>query len=251
MKTLVLDIETAPNVAHLWGLFRQTVGISQIMQTGRVMCFAAKWLGEEDIEFWSEHRHGHKRTVKAAHKLIGAADAILTYNGRSFDLPTLNKEFIKYGIKPPSPYHDIDLLAVARRKFRFASNKLDLVCRELGLGAKTKHTGHDLWVKCMNGDDEAWKVMEEYNRQDVALLEKLYHRMLPWIETHPNQGLYGERPERPTCTNCGSTHMQARGSQKNRSQTYARWQCQDCGTWQRSRYTLHKKNVNVLTQIGG
>lgn len=249
MKILVLDIETAPNVAHLWGLFRQTVSVSQIMQTGRVMCFAAKWLGEKKVEFWSEHSQGHTKTIKAAHKLIDSADAILTYNGRSFDLPTLNKEFIKLGITPPTPFHHIDLLQVARQRFRFASNKLDLVCRELGLGAKTKHTGHELWVKCMNGDDKAWSLMEKYNRQDVLLLEKLYFKMLPWVDTHPNRGLYAST-DTPACTNCGSHELQKRGVQSTRTHKYQRYQCQSCWTWMRSRYTLTKKS-EVLTQIGG
>lgn len=249
MKILVLDIETAPNVAHLWGLFRQTVGISQILQTGRVMCFAAKWLGEKGVQFWSEHTHGHAKTIRAAHKLLDEADAVLSYNGRSFDLPTLNKEFVKAGITPPSPYHDIDLLQVARRRFRFASNKLDLVCRELGLGAKTKHTGHELWVKCMNGDDKAWKLMERYNRNDVVLLEKLYFKMLPWVDQHPNRAIYVDS-DKPVCTNCGSTSIQRRGLQTTKAHKYQRFHCTSCGTWMRSRNTL-TKGSKVLTQIGG
>lgn len=251
MKTLTFDIETAPNTAHVWGLRQQNIGINQLLNTGRVMCFSAKWVGDKEISFYSEHKHGHKRTIKAAHKLLEQADAVLSFNGERFDLPTLNREFLKYEMKPPSPYSHIDLLKVARRRFRFVSNKMDHLARELGVVRKVQHRGHDMWIQCMNGDDKAWKEMEVYNRGDVITLEQIYHKLLPWIDTHPNHGLYGERPERPTCTNCGSTHMQARGSQKNRSQTYARWQCQDCGTWQRSRYTSHKKNVNVLTQIGG
>lgn len=250
MRILGLDIETAPNTAHVWGLFKQTIGINQLLNTGRVMCFAAKWYGEDEIIFFSEKRHGHKRTIKAAHKLLNEAEAVLSYNGERFDMPTLNREFLKYELKPPSPYTHIDLLKVAKRRFRFTSNKMDHLAKELGLGSKVQHRGHELWIQCMGGDDNAWKEMEQYNKHDVVLLERLYKAMLPWIETHPNYSLYGPRPERPTCTNCGSTHMQARGSQKSRTQTYARWQCQDCGTWQRNRYAIHKKNENVLTQIG-
>jgi DNA polymerase elongation subunit (family B) len=248
VKILCLDIETAPNVAHVWGLFKQTVGISQITQTGRVMCFAAKWVGERGVTFFSEHTHGHQETIKAAHDLIGEADAVLTYNGRSFDLPTLNKEFIKYKISPPAPYHDIDLLLVARSRFRFSSNKLDWLCTELGLGSKVRHEGHSLWVKCMNGDEKAWKRMERYNRQDVTLLEKLYHRMLPWIDKHPNLALYIDSEE-PACTNCGSDDLQSRGTQYNRTLAYKRYQCNDCHTWMRAKTAI--KRTQVLTQIGG
>jgi hypothetical protein len=246
VKVLALDIETAPNTAHVWGLFNQNVGISQIMQTGRVMCWAAKWVGQKGITFFSEHTHGHEATVRAAHDIISEADAVLTYNGRSFDLPTLNREFIKYEIGPPAPYHDIDLILTVRKRFRFASNKLDHICRELGIGKKTKHAGHELWVQCMNGDPKAWRVMERYNRHDVVLLEGLYQRVKPWIDQHPNAGLYQDGGE--VCTNCGSHNIQRRGLQATKTHKYQRYQCQDCATWMRSRFTLTPKS-EVLTQI--
>jgi DNA polymerase elongation subunit (family B) len=247
VKVLALDIETAPNSVHVWGLFNQNVGVSQIMQTGRVMCFAAKWLGQKGVTFYSEHTHGHRETIDAAYALIGEADAVLTYNGRSFDLPTLNREFLKYGLTPPAPYADIDLLLVMRKRFRFSSNKLDHICRELELGSKTKHAGHELWVQCMNADPKAWKVMEKYNRQDVLLLEKLYQRILPWIDQHPNVGLY-LNCDTPACTNCGSHNLQSRGLQASRTHKYKRFHCQECGTWTRSRFTETPKS-RVLTQI--
>ena len=43
---LTLDIETRPNLAHVWGLWQQNVGLSQIVERGHVMCWVAKWYGE-------------------------------------------------------------------------------------------------------------------------------------------------------------------------------------------------------------
>jgi DNA polymerase elongation subunit (family B) len=252
MKILALDIETAPNTAHVWGLFKQNIGINQIIVTGRVMCFAAKWIGSKSMEFYSEVKDGHEATIRAAHALIEEADAVLSYNGERFDLPTLNKEFIKYGLPPTAPYHHIDLLKVAKRRFKFTSNKMDYLARELGLKGKVRHTGHEMWVDCMNGDVKAWKLMERYNRQDVKVLEGLYHKMLPWIDTHPNHALYLEcDPTTPTCTNCGSVRVYSRGLQRNKAHSYQRLCCDDCGTWMRERYSVTKKNTNVLTQVGG
>lgn len=250
MRILALDIETAPHTVHVWSLWKQTVSLNQIMETGRVLCFAARWLGEKQIHFYSEHKDGHKKTIQAAHKLFDEADAFLTYNGKSFDIPTLNKEFIKYGIDPPSPAHHIDLYPVVKQKFRFASNKLDHICEELGIGKKVRHEGHDLWVRCMKGDERAWRKMEKYNRHDVVLLEGLYKRALPWIEQHPNWGLY-KITAKPACTNCGSTKLQSRGVQTTRTQQYVRYHCQECGTWSRARFQNGARNKNVLTQIGG
>jgi DNA polymerase elongation subunit (family B) len=250
VKILAFDAETAPHTVHVWSLWKQTVSLNQIQETGRVMCFAARWLGEKQVHFHSEHKDGHKKTILAAHKLFDEADAFLTYNGKSFDIPTLNKEFIKYNIGPPSPAHHIDLYPVVKQKFRFASNKLDHICEELGLGNKVRHEGHELWTKCMAGDELAWKKMERYNRHDVVLLERLYQRTLPWIEQHPNLGLY-QLSTKPTCTNCGSTKLQSRGVQTSRTQQYVRYHCQSCGTWSRARFKNGAKNENVLTQIGG
>jgi DNA-directed RNA polymerase subunit RPC12/RpoP/DNA polymerase elongation subunit (family B) len=245
MRVLALDIETAPNSVHVWGLWNQNVGLSQIMQTGRVLCFAAKWVGKRGITFRSEHTHGHRETIDAVYSLIGEADAVLTYNGRSFDLPTLNREFLKYGLTPPAPYADIDLILTVRKRFRFASNKLDHICAELGVGKKIRHEGHELWVKCMNGDPKAWRDMERYNKHDVVLLEALYKRILPWIDSHPNAGLYKEGIACPTC---GSRHLQQRGLQATRTHKYRRYQCQNCGSWTRERFTVTPKS-KVLTQI--
>ena len=251
MKILALDIETAPNTAHVWGLFKQNIGINQIQETGRVLCWSGQWLGDRRVHFASEHSGSHRAMVKQAHKYLDDADAVLSFNGQSFDIPTLNREFLKYGLSPPAPYRHIDLLLVAKRRFRFTSNKMDHVAQELGIARKLSHKGHELWTECMAGNDRAWRDMERYNKQDVTVVAQMYTRMLPWIDTHPNVVLYMDSPEDPTCTNCGSVDVHQRGLQHNKTHSYVRYQCNDCGTWMRGRYTQTKKNPNILTQIGG
>ena len=199
MKILLLDIESSPNVAHVWGIWQQNVGINQLMESSYVLCWAAKWLGEEEIMFDSVHVSKPKKMLKRIHDLISEADAVIHYNGTKFDMPTLNKEFLLHEMNPPAPYKQIDLLKQVRSQFRFPSNKLDYVAQRLGLGSKTAHEGHELWVKCMNKDKDAWFRMEEYNKQDVILLEKLYHRLLPWIKNHPNHNHHAIGQVCPSC----------------------------------------------------
>jgi predicted PolB exonuclease-like 3'-5' exonuclease len=165
------------------------------------------------------------------HVLLDQADAVVHYNGSRFDIPILNKEFLLNGMPPPSPAKHIDLLQVARRQFRFVSNKLDYVSQALGLGAKTAHEGHTLWLKCMNDDRKAWKIMEEYNKNDVILLEKVYDKFKGWIKQHPNHNAYSADI---CCPNCASRKLQARGTQRSRTAIYQRYQCKDCGSWARS-----------------
>lgn len=233
MKRLLLDLETSPNLAAVWGMFKQNVSLDMLLESGYTLCWAAKWYKEDDIYFDSVYRNDPEQMVRNVHALLDEADAVIHYNGRKFDIPTINKEFLQYGLPPPSPYKQIDLLETARKQFRFTSNKLDYVSQFLGLGNKTKHRGYDLWKGCMNGDKECWEEMETYNIQDVVLLEKLYDRLLPWIERHPNMSLYnlGEMK----CTNCGSEHLQRRGYAHTSVGIYQRWQCNDCGSWSRTR----------------
>lgn len=234
MRILLIDIETAPISAFTWGLFKQNINIDWVTDSGRVLCWAAKWLGDDGIMYSSEHdkiRSAHKKMIVRAHALLTQADAIVHYNGNSFDIPTLNKEFIQYGMRPPAPAQQIDLLRTVRRKFRFPSNKLDFVTRVLGLGRKLKHRGPDLWLDCMAGDKDAWVEMEAYNRQDVVVLEQLYDRLLPWIDDHPHVGVQDGAPE--SCPNCGGIHLQARGWARTKLSKYRRYQCTDCGTWTR------------------
>jgi hypothetical protein len=197
-----------------------------------MICFAAKWLGgpKRDIMFCSL-TDGRADMVGVAHTLLDQADVVMTWNGKRFDIPHLNREFIEGGLKPPSPYRQIDLCDVAKRQFRFPSNKLDYVSRALGIGGKVTHEGHGLWVACMEGDPAAWKRMERYNRQDVWLLEGLYGKLQPWIPQHPSRAAEGACF---CCPACGSLRLQSRGLAYTLQSAYHRYQCQDCGKWSRS-----------------
>ena len=51
VKTLVVDLETVPTEAYVWGLFDQNVGLSQIIKPGRIVSWAAKWLDSDEVEY--------------------------------------------------------------------------------------------------------------------------------------------------------------------------------------------------------
>lgn len=178
----------------------------------------------------SKHYHPHKAMLQSLWDLLDASDVVVHFNGNKFDIPVINREFLRYGFKPPSPFKQVDLYQVAKTKFRFASNKLDYICQYLGLGKKNQ-TNFQLWVDCMNGDAKAWAKMEKYNKQDVVLLEKLYERFKPWITNHPNVGAYLGKH---VCPNCGSEHLQRRGTAVTTTRQYQRFVCKDCGHWSRS-----------------
>jgi hypothetical protein len=221
----------------VWGLWQQNVSLNQLLESGEVICFAAKWVGAEETIFFSKFHHGKDEMVSAAHALLDEADAVIHYNGQRFDIPHLNREFVEMELSPPSPYSQIDLLKVVKKQFRFPSNKLDYVTKALGLDHKVQNSGHTLWVKCMAGDYQAWEEMKKYNVQDVVITEQLYDRLLPWIPSHPAHGLYDEN-EFPTCPNCGSVELEKRGRAYTSVSSYQRLCCRKCGKWSRGNKRL-------------
>lgn len=244
MKILLLDIETAPNLVTVWGLWNQNVATNQIMDSGYVMCWSAKWVGKDEIMFSSIHKDTPQDMLLKIHGLLDEADAVVHYNGKKFDIPTLNKEFLLFDMTPPAPYKQIDLLHVARRQFKFPSNKLDYIAQALKLGKKVKHIGHELWIRCMSQDEEAWKLMEEYNKHDVVLLEKVYSKLKPWIRGHANYSIYGE--DHNVCPNCGGKHYHKRGIYYTNTRKYQRYKCLSCGTWFRSNKSIPLETNEVF-----
>jgi DNA polymerase elongation subunit (family B)/predicted RNA-binding Zn-ribbon protein involved in translation (DUF1610 family) len=242
-KILSLDIETAPNIAYTWGLFKQNISLSQIVESGRIMCFAYKWFDEKDVVFYSEWTHSRNEMISVMRSILDEADIVVHYYGSGFDIPTMNKEILQNGLTPPSPYRQIDLYRTVASKFKFVSNKLDYVSQALGLGAKVSHEGFALWVSCMNGDKAAQDRMAKYNKQDVLLLEPLYLRLRPWIASPPNIGALEQKEH--VCPSCGGTSLQRRGFHYTNAGQYQRYRCNSCGFWSRTRRTESK--VKTLT----
>ena len=245
-KILLLDIETAPHRVFAWGLYGQDIHLDQIEAPGYTLCWAAKWLHtSRGMMFSSIQLDGKRRMLRRIHKLLDEADVVIHYNGMKFDIPTLNGEFLAESMNPPRPYHQIDLLQTARKAFRLASNKLDYVAGHLGIAGKVKHKGMELWLECMEGHERAWRKMELYNKRDVTILEKVYRRLLPWIEQHPNHGLWN-KDKRPACPNCGSFQLMQRGVRRTTTRMYQQWHCKVCGRWSRSRLSIRGQSPEVV-----
>jgi len=231
MRILAIDIETRPNLAYVWDIWNQNINLEALVETTEIICWAAKWIGEDHIEFRSSHHDGHDEMIRRAWDLLDSADAVVHYNGQKFDIPHLNREFVLLDMAPPSPFKQIDLLRTAKRRFRFPSNKLAHVSEALGLAGKVKHEGYRLWFKCMAGDEEAWATMREYNIRDVQLLEDLYERLKPWIVNHPSIGAMFALD---VCPTCGSDQLEENGSVFLKTGRYVRFHCEACGSWVRS-----------------
>ena len=240
VKILFLDLETSPNLAYVWGLWDQNVAINQLASSTEVICFGARWYGEKKTMFKSVHHDGKKAMLDELHALMEEADVLVGWNSEAFDSKHIKREFLENGYLPPSPYKELDLMRVVKGQFKFPSNKLDYVSQKLGVGAKVKHSGFDLWLGCMANDKKAWAEMKKYQIQDVDLLIDLYEILLPWIKNHPHAGLYEEMPD--GCPNCASTNLERRGTARTVANSYQRFQCKDCGKWSRG-------NKPIVTKV--
>lgn len=241
MKVLFLDIETSAHVVETWSLYKANIGLEQLREPTQMICVAAKWAGERKTHFWSLFHHDRDEMLRNIHQMMTDADVVVTYNGKSFDIPHLNREFITGGFPPPAPSKHIDLYLVARRHFKFASNKLAYVTQALGLSGKLQHSGYSLWKDCLEGKASAWKLMRKYNIQDVVVLEELYDKLKPWIWNGPNAQLYGSGQD--SCPSCGSRDLRREGYAILTAGRYQRFQCKACSAWSRSNRREDSSNL--------
>ncbi len=226
MKTLYWDWETLPALVYTFETRNAFIGLDQIVEPGRAVCFGAQWGDTGKTMFFSEWRHGRAGMLQAAWDLLDEADIVAAYNGDSFDTKIFNGEVIEKG--PYAPFQSIDLYKVVKANFRLQSHKLQYVAEHLGVGSKVSHHGFRLWREVIEGDRKAQALMERYCKQDVKLLPRVYAKLQPWIKTHPNVALYNDIEG---CPNCGGSNLEKRGFRYTRISAYQRYHCNDCGAW--------------------
>lgn len=232
-KILILDIETAPLLANIWGIWNQNINLDNIHSDWFMLTWAAKWLFEKKVYSakvtpTEAIKQDDKRIVKSLISLLNKADIVVTHNGDRFDLPRINTRALIHKIERPLPYQSIDTLKVAKRKFAFTSNKLDYINQQLGLPKKTE-TGMQLWRDCFVGKKAGLLNMETYNINDVRIHEETYLRMRSWITPHPNIGLF-IIDEHEHCPSCGSKELKMQGKYYATSMNvYETFRCINCG----------------------
>lgn len=228
VRVLTLDIEYKPLISAHWGLFKQHIGIAQIIDHGGLLCFSAKWYDEGEAMFFSEWGDGYEPMVRKAWELMDEADILVTYNGQRYDSKKINGDFMKLGLTPPKPYKHVDLFRVNKAQFDLPSRKLDYIAQQTIGDGKTSHTGFQLWMDVMGGNAEAQALMEEYNVQDVLLTEKLFDRLRPWLKGTAHIGAIAG--VHASCPNCGSTKLKRNGNANAFVATYKAYICEDCST---------------------
>ncbi|QBP29177.1 DnaQ-like DNA polymerase III subunit [Mycobacterium phage AvadaKedavra] len=253
-RVLVLDIETQRAIVEVFDLFRPWIGIDQVRVPKRVLCFAAKWRGEDKVIFkaaWDDNdEDAYRRMMQAAWELLDSADIVVTWNGDRFDMQWLEAEFLRLGMPRPMPYKSVDLIKTAKRWFKggLMSLKLDWSSRIILKDRKVNHGGNDLWWDIRHGTRAekraAQKTMREYNEHDVVLTARLFEKYLPYLNV--NLALYGGHDDDVMrCVKCESENLKKDGVKAyvTNAGVYQMYRCKDCGA------TSRGKRIRATTEL--
>jgi DNA polymerase elongation subunit (family B) len=234
IKMLYLDIETAPIVGYVWGLWKNDLGLNQIVEDWSILSFAAKWADSDTVIYHDQRNtknvRDDKEILKKIWKLLDEADVVVGQNSKQFDIKKINARFIKHGFLPPSSYTQLDTLQIAKRKFNFTSNKLayltDMLCTKYKKLDHSEFSGFELWKQCLAGNINAWKSMEKYNKYDVLSLQELHEKLAAWDSSF-NPNLYHNSHE--TICQCGNKEFKPSGHHYSAAGKYQKYQCTKCG----------------------
>lgn len=251
-KVLLLDIETAPMLCHVWGLWDQNIQVKAIERDWFILCWAAKWLFDSKLMYdivtpKESLERNDKRIVKSVWKLVNEADIIIGHNVQKFDMKKLNARWKFHDIQPPMPYQIIDTLTHSRANFGNPSHKQEYITKWLQLPEKLE-TEFQLWVDCIHGDKKALNYMVKYCRKDVTGLEEMYLGIRPWMKSHPNLNVYVDT-DQAICPTCSNSNLKWKGFYYTPAGRYRAFRCIKCGAIGRSRFSELSKGKRKNTVI--
>lgn len=236
MNLLAFDCESFPNVGLTWGTWEQKV--IKVLQRRMICSIAWTWYPKikvetlclPDIAGYNPKKWTNKilmRTFK--NEVLNKTDIAIAHNLAEFDDKMVETDLFLNKLGAAPVHRQIDTLKVLRSRMRLNSNRLDDVCQELGIGKKIQHPGIEMWIGCMRGDRECWKMMRKYNAHDVnPLLTGLYEHIRPWIRNHPNLSV---DTVRPGCPSCGHPVLKSWSYHYTQAGRYQRMFCMGCNSW--------------------
>lgn len=232
-QILLLDIETLPIEAKVWGVWNQDIAPSQIKKDWSVVCWSAKWLFSPDV--YGQHVTPSEAVSRTENSILGPmwelmdqAHMVITHNGNNFDIKKLNTKFLMAGMPKPGYSKSIDTLEIAKKNFAFTYNKMGWINKLLGIGTKME-TSFQWWDEASEGNLKYLDMMLDYNKQDVFILEELYLKLRPWMSGHPNMGVFSGK-DFPVCPTCGGHDLHWNKLYSTPLGLYKSFRCQDCGS---------------------
>ncbi|CAB4154236.1 COG3359 Predicted exonuclease [uncultured Caudovirales phage] len=230
-KRLFFDIETSFNIGIFWRSgYNLTIQPDDIIKERAIICVSWKW--EDDDKVYNltwDNKQCDKKLLKDFIKVLNTADEIIAHNGDRFDIKWLRTRCLYHGVEMFPQYQSIDTLKHSKSQFNFNSNKLDYIAKFLGVGAKLKHEGMDMWKEIIfNKDADALKRMVEYCDMDVLVLEKVFHKIQPYTKHKINYSVL-RGGDKFGCPECQSNNVRLRNTYTTPAGTIQHYMsCNNC-----------------------
>lgn len=255
-RILFLDVEVSPSVVVAFSRFKAFSSPDHVLKEPYMLTYVVKWKGEPQtygntiLDANKDYPEGSYtddyQLISALWEYLDKADIVVAQNAK-FDRGWFNQRCVVHGLNPPSPYKLVDTLAMLKKNFALPSNSLAAAAQYFGLTRKKDHSGINLWIRCMNGEREAFGEMLDYNDGDVVTLEELYNTIQPFVQELPNMALY-HKDSAPRCAGCGSSEIvETEKSAYTALSEFKLVQCKGCGKYSRMRTNLRSKEQMQAT----
>jgi len=228
-RILIFDLEVSTKIVHTYQMWDTNISPSQVIDDFYILAYSAKFVGEDTIHYM-DTRYSPKCDLVALEglsHLINQATHLCGHNLQRFDLPTLRARMIQRGVAPIPELPVIDTLKIAKRLFKFTSNKLSELAKYLGCDEqKDTHSdfpGITLFTEAMAGNMAAFEAMEKYCKQDSVVTEKILAKLAPWEPNLNFQSNY----QRVVCS-CGNEKFFKNGLKYTRSGAFQILRCDKC-----------------------
>ena len=248
VKFLIYDIEISPILG--WAYNRYKANILKVEEEQKLMSFAymvvtvdgsntvldgdynkIQCITLEDVSY------NEKALTEKLHNLFNECDVIVGFNSKQFDDKHTTKYFIKQKLEPIAPLKQIDLLREWKKVARLTGNHLESINEYLFNEKKTEEKIGDIWHECIvDRDKEAYKLLKEYNKQDIVLTYNILKELLRYMKDSPvNLSLLMNHPL--ACPRCGYLDsFEDAGYYYSNVGRYNQYKCKKCGSYLHGRY---------------
>ena len=258
-RTAFIDIETSLLEFYSFRTGTQFLGIDDLKEGSQTKLLTAAWGTWHDLH--TKGRDGVKMVknsdrkqafrkdplddtyvLKKLWKVLDDSDVIVAHNA-AFDKGWIEGRFMDLGWKQPSKYY-VYCTFRTLHGLNGVSKKLDYLSQKLVGTEKVSHDGKPLWIRCQEGDPEAFKEMGDYNIGDIYdTLYKVYLRTALYVNRNKAIDLAGEGL---FCTVTGDPLVKLEEPYKNRNTglLYHRYANEKYNFIYRDRYNIRSKKAD-------
>jgi DNA polymerase elongation subunit (family B) len=245
IRRLFFDIETSFNIIGDFACgYNKVIGHNQILEERKIICICYKWEGKPKVYHlaWDKNKCD-KAMIRDFLKVLNQAEEIIAHNGDKFDIRWLRGRCFIHELDMMPEYNTVDTLKKSRSLFNFNSNRLDYLSKITGGGGKLK-TDWDMWVKITLYNHKPSLIkMIKYCKVDVTELERVYHRMLPYLKAKTTL----DRDYLCNCPNCNSSSIGIEGYRVLMSGSKViKLRCKECVTYfsmPLSKFNIERKKM--------